>query len=177
MRRGLTGELRALSGKYSRKKSNARLASLGFELSFEEYCALVAAAGIKASDINPKGYHLARYGDNGPYAVGNCRFVPYKVNYVECYKDPAKVSAGLLAYYEENPGGFTGKTHKASTKRLIGEANSVSQLGSRNSQYGTCWVRKRNKERKVSAQELEQELVAGWVRGRLAKNRPPKQRK
>lgn len=175
--RGLVGELRLIRGKFSRKRSNAGLGGISFELTFEEYCGLVKEAGILAGDINRGGYHLARYGDKGPYAVGNCRFVPYLVNQREKVVDPLRVSEGLRKYYANHPGSFLGKSHKNSTKRLIGAANAISQLGERNSQFGSCWVFRKNVERKIPLVDLGSYTDKGWVRGRIPANRPPSKKR
>jgi len=62
--------------RYLAKKSNDRYhEKRGFDLTFEEYCQLVKEAGIKSSQLGIHGYVLARYNDEGRYAVGNCRFI------------------------------------------------------------------------------------------------------
>lgn len=59
----------------------------------------------------------------------------------------------------------TGKKHKESSKKLIGEKNSINQKGKKNSQYGTFWVNKNNVNKKVKSSELKLYLKDGWVRG------------
>lgn len=59
----------------------------------------------------------------------------------------------------------TGKKHKESSKKLIGEKNSINQKGKKNSQYGTFWVNKNNVNKKIKSSELDLFLKDGWVRG------------
>ncbi len=163
-----------LRERYRHKMQNAARHEppIGFQLTFEEYCQLLRDAGIKSSQLGVRGYHLARYGDVGPYAVGNCRFVPYLVNQAEKKMDPEKVSAGLLRYYENHPGTFTGKNHSDETKRKIGDANSVSQAAERNSQYGTCWITRDGVNKRIKKEDKESYLCNGWSSGRVGNFAP-----
>jgi group I intron endonuclease len=61
---------------------------------------------------------------------------------------------------------FTGKTHTIESRDKISKANSESQKGERNSQFGTCWITKDSKTLKVKKQFLENFLKDGWKRGR-----------
>lgn len=69
--------------KYKNKQTNATKEGIGFCLTFAEYELLMNKAGITISDIGIKGYHLARFRDQGDYTVDNCRFIPYLENYRE----------------------------------------------------------------------------------------------
>lgn len=84
--------------------------------------------------------------------------------------DRAKIRQRLLDYFEGHAGHFTGKTHKESTKSLIGKANKTAQLGCRNSQFGRPWVNDGINDKKIDAAELPFMLESGWKRGR-AKNK------
>jgi hypothetical protein len=63
---------------------------------------------------------------------------------------------------------WTGKTHQEETKEKIGKANAISQLGEKNSQYGTCWIHSLEEKisKKIKKEELEQWLSQGWIKGR-----------
>jgi len=45
---------------------------------------------------------------------------------------------------------------------------SESSQGEKNSQYGTCWVRKDNLEKKITKNTLTEYLDLGWIQGRLS---------
>lgn len=63
---------------------------------------------------------------------------------------------------------FLNKKHTDETKKRISEANSKSQSGERNSQYGTRWIH--NIELKKSKRIREDELLPeGWTEGRKMK--------
>jgi hypothetical protein len=66
---------------------------------------------------------------------------------------------------------WTGKKHKEESKRKIGEKNSETQKGQKNSQYGTCWIfNEKIGNRKIKKTDLESYLLDGWVKGRKIKN-------
>jgi hypothetical protein len=58
---------------------------------------------------------------------------------------------------------WTGKKHKEETKRKIGEANSISQKGEKNSQYGTCWITNEIENKKIYRGDI---IPEGWRLGR-----------
>jgi len=64
---------------------------------------------------------------------------------------------------------WLGKTHTEETKTKIGKANSKHQKGSKNSQYGTCWITNGSENKKVKKENLEKMLTEGWKRGRVMK--------
>jgi hypothetical protein len=146
---------------FTSKRSHAKMEGIEFHLTIDEYCSLMECGGIISSDIRPWGYHLARYGDVGPYSLNNCRFVPYLVNLRE--KDMTKTTAVLLEYYKTHPGTFAGKSHKEESKRKIGLANQKMK-GDLNSQYGTCWITDGKNSRKI---RNGSDLPEGWRLGRV----------
>ena len=69
-----------------------------------------------------------------------------------------------------------GKNHKRSKNKLYGwlrrkhsEAMKISQAGKKNSQFGTCWVSnlETKESKKISSNELEMFLQAGWIKKRI----------
>lgn len=66
---------------------------------------------------------------------------------------------GKWTYHE----GFLGKKHSDNTKNLM----SRSQIGAKNSQFGTCWVRKDADSLKIKRHELDSYLQQGYVKGRF----------
>lgn len=64
---------------------------------------------------------------------------------------------------------FKGKHHTKETKKKIGQANSISQSGSKNSQFGTIWIC--NDSTNESMKVLKTDTIPiGWRKGRICKN-------
>lgn len=63
--------------------SRAKRQGIEFKLTLDDYIKLMSEAGITYDQVGPAGYHLARYNDTGPYAMGNCRFIWYLQNLQE----------------------------------------------------------------------------------------------
>lgn len=61
---------------------------------------------------------------------------------------------------------WIGKTHKSESKFKIGAANSITQKGKSNSQYGTCWITKDGLNKKIKKEESDLYLNQGWIKGR-----------
>lgn len=74
---------RALYRKFSNKRVNAKKEGIEFNLTMEDYKLLLDEAEITYHDVGNKGFHLARYSDEGPYEIGNCRFIHYLDNITE----------------------------------------------------------------------------------------------
>lgn len=66
---------------------------------------------------------------------------------------------------------FTGKKHSEESKIKIGKANSISQSGERNSNYGNVWIHneKIKKSMRIPKEELNIWLKNDWVLGRKIK--------
>ena len=162
--------------RYRDKKNNSENQQIGFILTFDDYCFLVEQAGIVSSKIGRARYHLSRFKDKGPYEIGNCRFVWYKVNRAE-QKKPVidltyriKASKKSRKYYSENPGPFTGRKHKEESKKMISAANSIKLAGRGNSQFGTCWITDGISNLKVKRGLA---LPNGWRLGRVNVHKKP----
>lgn len=82
-----------------------------------------------------------------------------------------KISNGLKLYYSTHINIWFGKKHSEESKAKIGKANSISQKGERNSQYGKCWIYndelKENKS--IKKEDLDYWLQNGWKKGRKMK--------
>jgi len=76
-----------------------------------------------------------------------------------------RIKSGELNYL------FTGKKHTEESKKKIGEKNSLTQKGNKNSQFNTSWVYSIEKEKsiKIKKNELEIYLKNGWIKGRKIK--------
>lgn len=176
----------SLREKYSRKKSNAKRKGIGFSLSFDEYVDLVRSAGLVASDIGRVGgYDLARYGDEGPYAVGNCRFITHGENVRE-----RKRSRRMLAHFQNSVKAIHARRNALTPeerseivrsfpgmKRIMAEAQlresarmarlNASYRGSANSQFGTFWITDGTVNRKWGPDKGN--IPVGFFKGRVTK--------
>jgi len=66
---------------------------------------------------------------------------------------------------------WTGRSHREETKKLIGEKNSITQKGEKNSQFGLKWIHNLTEKvnKKVKEIELKEYLDSGWKSGRKMK--------
>ena len=58
---------------------------------------------------------------------------------------------------------WKGKSHTKETRKLIGEKNSISQRGEKNSQYGKMWITNGIENKTVIKNEI---IPDGWKKGR-----------
>lgn len=61
---------------------------------------------------------------------------------------------------------FKGRKHTPETLKLLKEKHKDIHKGERNSQYGTCWVRNEEGNKKIRKEELDKYLEMGYVKGR-----------
>ena len=82
-----------------------------------------------------------------------------------------KASESLKEHWKLHGGAWTGKHHKESAKRKIGEANAKHQRGSGNSQYDTCWISNTliKKSIKIKKEFLFDYISEGWIKKRIIK--------
>lgn len=151
-----------LFSKWSQKKSNAKTMGNECLLTFDDYCQLVKEAGLVSSQlgINGEGYDLARYGDQGPYELGNCRFITHAENN---WEKPVYVAAREKRKKQE--------TIKAQI-RSENQINRVNKKpvdlrysGKHNSSYGCHWITNGVNNRKW--RPWKEEMPEGWRLGRI----------
>lgn len=78
-----------------------------------------------------------------------------------------KIKEGQKRSNYELGSSFRGKVHKEETKKIIGEKNSISQKGEKNSQFGTCWITNGVNNLKIKLNDLP--LYPEWWKGRVIK--------
>ena len=62
-------------------------------------------------------------------------------------------------------GAFKGKKHTSETKFKMRKKAS-ERIGEKNSQFGTCWIRKFGANKKIKKDDLAFYLLNGWIKGR-----------
>lgn len=120
--------------------------------------------------INRTGKNL--YGKNGTVGYGSENLLRGK-NLIDFLKENnryeefrLKLSLGAKKRIEQNGCFWLGRNHSEDTKKKIGLKNSISQKGSKNSQYGTCWITNGRENKKIKKEELDNWLKAGYTKGR-----------
>ena len=96
---------------------------------------------------------------------GNTRLSFLLSNDDEFYKLFCKnISIGLKKYIDEHGPLWTGKKHTSETKSKISIANSINQLGNKNSQFGTMWITNGSENKKI---KKDVDIIPeGWYKGR-----------
>lgn len=183
-----------LSKKYKTKIYNCKSKKLGLFISEIDYAILVYIAGISLHDIGRHSstlYNLARLNDEGPYARGNCRFIPFKENKAEQNisleaKELGRVKTieARLRIKNENPDLYktwylksaesfkkseyvSRRKKQAKEHRSIFEANSKKPylLNENNPQYGSFWITNGTTSKKWRPEFGE--IPDGFYKGRI----------
>lgn len=77
------------------------------------------------------------------------------------------ITDGLKRYISENGPIWSGKSHSDETKSKIGAANAISQLGDKNSQFGSMWITNGKDNKKI---KKDVDIIPdGWYKGRTTK--------
>ena len=92
-----------------------------------------------------------------------------KAKSTESYKQ--NMSNSLKEKWKNYGHPWTGRHHKESTKKKIGEVTSKAQKGTGNSQYGTCWVSNPliKKSIRIKKEFLYDYIAEGWIKKRIIK--------
>lgn len=78
-----------------------------------------------------------------------------------------KIKKGLKNSNFDSGAYMRGRKHTETTKKIIGEKNSINQKGEKNSQFGTCWITNGLKNLKIKKEDLS--LYPDWRKGRTLK--------
>jgi hypothetical protein len=126
----------------------------------------ISEEGVKKGRIRCDEILRERYGENFRSIITKNYYAGLTTEEREAFFNKIK-----KAQIGMNRKHFLGKMHTLESKNKISEANSISQLGIRNSQYGTCWITKDDINKKIKIEELDVYQLDGWIRGRiLSKN-------
>ena len=111
--------------RFQKHRVQSKHRGIKFLFTFEEWLNIWTDSGQFHNAGKHRGqYHMARYGDKGPYAVGNVRIVPCEVNHSEMrhsMETRAKMTQDRL-----------GRKHTEATKEKI----RLAQQGPKNPNYG-----------------------------------------
>jgi len=79
----------------------------------------------------------------------------------------SQTSKGVKKYYENGgENSFLNKKHTEETKEQMRISGKGKHVGSKNSQYGTCWVNNSIIVKKIKKENLDDYLSQGWNIGR-----------
>jgi hypothetical protein len=104
---------------------------------------------------------IETHGNNWKSIVGKNGFQKRKEKHPTLSSDIAKRG------HKEGWFSWQGKKHSDETKKKIGQKTSIIQQGSKNSQYGTCWITNGSKNKKIKKEDIELWVNKGYYKGRV----------
>lgn len=144
---------------------------------------LGGSGGWYFSNQNPNNHGNSQYMKNKtPEEIAHIKYKSklaakaYYENLSEFEKEQYIINSRLAhqKWLDEHPGYFKGernpmygKTHSEKARKRLSETHK----GSKNSQYGTCWIYSDNEKKSITIQktELQAYLNKGWSKGRKMK--------
>ena len=97
--------------------------------------------------------------------------IEYRTKCIQSYKKRSsnekfrkKLSDGLKEHYKNNEGHFKGKTHSLETIKKMQKSKNI---GTQNSQYGTCWITNGTENKKIKKELLNIFIPLGYYKGRV----------
>ena len=118
--------------------------------------------------INQSGKNL--YGNNGKTSNIKDNFDRGRETQKRLKKENPEYSKMISKKISESlmgrVGTMIGKYHTEEAKKAIGEKNSISQKGSKNSQFGSMWITNGVDNRKIQKECI---IPEGWKKGRIIK--------
>lgn len=88
-----------------------------------------------------------------------------KSHNTDSYKE--NQSAAQKKRFEEKGSWWSGKNHKEETITLMKQSAKGKHDGSKNSQYGTCWITNGFTNKKIKKEDLDFWLEQGYYKGRI----------
>lgn len=77
---GANGESTSPLTRYMQQRRNAKTRKIAWKLTFAEWWSIWQSSGKWNKRGRGDGYCMARFGDKGPYAIGNVEIIPTKEN-------------------------------------------------------------------------------------------------
>ena len=113
------------------------------------------------------------YGKNGQSGFGKENLIDGK-RQKEILKEQNKfdeycknMSKSKIQFYQTNKHPWLGRKHSKESLLKISVSSQGKQTGSKNSQYGTCWINNGLTNKKVKKEVLDIWLNIGYSKGRL----------
>lgn len=88
-----------------------------------------------------------------------------QIDYVKNKTSERTKKLHLIGFFPKPPS-WLNKFHTEKSKNKIGQANSIKQQGSKNSQYGTCWITNGQENKKIKKEDVDKWIELGYTRGR-----------
>ena len=97
--------------------------------------------------------------------------VPYSVDWVKMQQ-----AFGMMNASPSNKGikRYMNSTLYETQRKNFSKAQSESQSGKKNSQYGTKWVNNSIINKKISGDDFEEFIVSGWIKGKIKTSKQEK---
>lgn len=159
--------MKPLRTRFHEHKHSAAQRGIAFLLTFEEWLKIWEDSGHLAQRGNRKGcYQMARYGDKGPYAVGNVRIISLHENVIEAcagnswnagrkHSPEIRVKMSQAAIGRPATKGTKGFKHSAESKLKMRNAKKGKKLSAETRekmrQYHTGRKRPKSTCEKISA--------------------------
>ena len=156
---------------YQGRRSANKSAKHKFLLSYDEFCQLLKEAGIKSSDLgyNGNNYDLARYGDQGDYTYGNCRFITHKENLDErMYNGLTEKERRIQREAAAREKAKRKLEHLEARRKFLEEAEAKknpAHSGENSPSYGSHWITNGSINRKWYPDK--EPMPEGWRLGRI----------
>ena len=137
---------------YRFHKKDAAARKITFLLTYEEWCRIWIDSGHAHEKGCRRGqYVMARFGDKGPYAVGNVRIVTTEQNHAEQWERPEYANKMSAVHKNKKYGPATRQKIREARLNTTASAEtrakmSESQKGNQNAKGHQSWLGRHHKE-------------------------------